>query len=321
MIIITGAAGFIGSAFISYLNERGIYDSVPVDHFSKPAKMQNLAWKHHADIVDTSNLMTFLRDKKSEVSAIIHLGGKSGYFHQDWDMHRTAHLELGTSLWQFCTDNNIPFLFASSGAVYGSGVMGFSDSATTSFALQPEHPYTKMRLDFDNWALQQEKSPPFWAALRMFNVYGPNEYHKGANASIIFKNYNSILTSGKVELFASHRNDIPNGGMKRDFVYIKDVVRMIYHLLKQQPESGIYNIGSGAARSFLDAANITFKALDLEDNISFHEMPESIRNVFPYYSEADISKLRSTGYQEPITSLEEGVSEYLGRFLKIGEYY
>jgi ADP-L-glycero-D-manno-heptose 6-epimerase len=321
MIVITGAAGFIGSAFISYLNEKGIYNAVPADHFNKPSKMQNLAWKHHGTPVEASDLMTFLHQEAAEVSGIIHLGGKAGYFHQDWDSHKLSHLTTGQALWHFCTEMNIPFLFAGSGAVYGSGEFGFSDRADHSFLLKPEHPYTRMRLEFDNWALRQEKSPPFWASLRMFNVYGPNEYHKGENASIIYKNYNNILASGQVELFASHKREFPNGGMKRDFVYIKDVVSMIYHLFNQQPESGIYNICSGTSHSFLEAAQMTFKVLGLEERISFREMPESIRDVFPYNSEADISKLRLAGYQQPTVTLEDGIADYIRRFLQKGEYY
>jgi ADP-L-glycero-D-manno-heptose 6-epimerase len=321
MIVVTGAAGFIGSALISYLNEKGIFNAVPVDYFHKPSKMQNLAWKHHGTPVEASDLLPVLRQRAVDISAIVHLGGKAGYFHQDWDKHRLSHFETGKTLWQFCTEWNIPFLFASSGAVYSSGESGFSDSAEHSLLLKSAHPYTRMRLEFDNWALQQKKSPPFWASLRMFNVYGPNEYHKGENASIIYKNYNDILSSGQVELFASHKKDFPNGGMKRDFVYIKDVVSMIYYLLEQQPESGIYNIGSGVARSFLEATQITFKVLGLADRISFREIPRSIRDVFPYNSEADISKLRLSGYRQPTISLEDGIADYIGRFLQKGEFY
>jgi ADP-L-glycero-D-manno-heptose 6-epimerase len=321
MIVITGAAGFIGSAFIAYLNEKGIFNAVPVDHFNKPSKMQNLAWKHHGDPVDARNLMTFLHQRAAEISGIVHLGGKAGYFYQDWDSHKLSHLATGQALWHFCTEMNIPFLFASSGAVYGSGEEGFSDSAACSLSLQPAHPYASMRLEFDNWALLQEKTPPFWASLRMFNIYGPNEYHKGENASIIFKNYNSILASGHVELFASHRPDIANGGMKRDFVYVKDVVGMIYHLLEQQSEIGIYNIGSGTARSFLEAAQIVFKVLGRKEHIIFRDIPKSSRDAFPYHSEADISKLLSTGYQQQTVSLEDGIAEYIQRFLQKGEYY
>jgi ADP-L-glycero-D-manno-heptose 6-epimerase len=258
---------------------------------------------------------------KEEIDAFVHLGAKSGYFQEGWMLETKQFMAGGQRIWQFCTENSIPLIYASSGAVYESGEHGFKDDKTTSFNLNPKHPYTKMRLEFDNWVLKQDVQPPFWAGLRMFNVYGPNEYHKQQNASMIYKAYNEILSYGSLRLFQSYRIHYENGEMKRDFVYVKDVVRVISFMIKQQPESGIYNIGTGQAASFNDMANKVFEVLGMAPSIQYEPIPESLRDDFPYYSCADITRLRKAGYNEPFMSLEKGVEDYINKYLSKGEFY
>jgi ADP-L-glycero-D-manno-heptose 6-epimerase len=321
MIVITGAAGFIGSVLISYLNEVGIYDAVPVDDFSPAIKMQNLAWKHHATPLSRDAFFSWMETHQEAISAIVHLGGKAGYFHEGWEQHRREFLEQSQSLWNFCTKHRLPFLYASSGAVYGMGESGFSDAHDVSLQLKAVHPYTQMRLDFDNWAIQQDSAPPFWAGLRMFNVYGPNEYHKGNNASIILKAYNEILLSGEKKLYASHRPEYVDGGMSRDFIYVKDIAAIIQFLLTQRPESGLYNVGTGEAHTFLELTKLIFKAMDQPEHIGFEPIPEGLRSAFPYFSKADISKLKLAGYTAPLRTIAAGTEEYIHKYLRRGAFY
>lgn len=321
MIVITGAAGFIGSALLARLNELGVMDAVLIDDFHTPFRFRNLAWKHYDRTVERDEMWIWLETHKHEIDAFVHLGAKSGYFQEGWMLETKQFMAGGQRIWQFCTENEIPLLYASSGAVYESGEQGFKDDRETSFKLNPKHPYTKMRLEFDNWVLQQEAQPPFWAGLRMFNVYGPNEYHKQQNASMIYKAYNEILSFGTMRLFQSHRPEFHDGEMKRDFVYVKDVVMVISFLLKHRPESGIYNIGTGQTASFNDIAHKVFKVLGMAPSVQYEPIPESLREDFPYFSCADISKLRKAGYNEPMMTMDAGVEDYINKYLSRGEFY
>jgi ADP-L-glycero-D-manno-heptose 6-epimerase len=206
-------------------------------------------------------------------------------------------------------------VYASSGATYGEGDLGYSDDHELPFKLKPLNPYGESKNDFDKWALSQEKKPYFWAGLKFFNVYGPNEYHKGRMASVVFHAFNQIQASGGMKLFRSHRPDFKDGEQLRDFVYVKDVCSVCLFLMEHRSNSGIYNLGSGKARTFLDLARATFKALGKEEKIEFVDTPADIRDKYQYFTEARMEKLRSIGYDKPFTSLEEGVEDYVGNFL------
>jgi ADP-L-glycero-D-manno-heptose 6-epimerase len=209
-------------------------------------------------------------------------------------------------------------IYASSAATYGLGDLGYDDNHEIVSQLKPLNPYGRSKNDFDIWALQQESTPPFWAGFKFFNVYGPNEYHKGRMASVIWHTYRQIKESGKMKLFRSHRPDFKDGEQSRDFIYVKDVLKVLYFLFKHQNNSGLYNLGTGQARSFLDLASNTFKSMGLEPEISFVDTPADIRDTYQYFTEANMSKLRSIGYAEPFYSLEEGIEDYVKSYLLEG---
>jgi ADP-L-glycero-D-manno-heptose 6-epimerase len=215
----------------------------------------------------------------------------------------------------------LPLVYASSAATYGLGEIGYDDDESKIDQLKPLNPYGESKNDFDIWALAQERKPYFWTGLKFFNVYGPNEYHKGRMASVIFHTYNQILKTGAMKLFQSHRSDVRDGEQKRDFVYVKDVVDVLYFLMHHRKNSGIYNLGSGQARTFLDLATNTFKALGKEPNISFVLTPEDIRDKYQYFTEAKIDKLKAIGYHKPFYTLEEGIDDYVKNYLVPGKYY
>jgi ADP-L-glycero-D-manno-heptose 6-epimerase len=321
MIVITGAAGFIGSALVAHLNEMGVMNAVLIDDFSTPMRYRNLAWKHFGEIVERSQMWQWLDNHANDIEIFIHLGAKSGYFHDNWYAEQKAFHENGQKIWGFCSDNNIRLIYAASGAVYESGELGFKDDLPTSLQLNPRHPYTQMRLQFDNWVLQQVKKPSHWAGLRMFNVYGPNEYHKMQNASMVYKSYNEVLSYGSLQLFQSHRPEVADGDMQRDFVYVKDVVKVISHFMNHDFESGLYNVGTGVTASFNQLGKKVFELLGIAPAIHYEPIPESIREHFPYFSCADISKLRYSGYHQPFTNLDDGITDYFKKYLFKGEFY
>ena len=321
MIVITGAAGFIGSALVSFFNEKKIYDAVLVDNFDTPFRFRNLAWKLYAQTISRAELKPFLEDNQDKIKAIIHLGSKSGYMHDEWDQQKVEAQELHQFLWNFSVRNQSAFIYASSGAVYGDGSWGYSDDDTTTFQLKPAHPYAQIRLEIDQWSLSQEKTPPFWAGLRMSNVFGPNEYHKMANASIVFKAYNEILSYDNMRLFASDNKEYEDGGMKRDFIYVKDVCRVIYSFMENQPQSGIYNVGSGKGESYKSMVDHVFKELGMNPVYEFEPIPEVLKGNFPYEVELPIQKLIAAGYDQEITPSHVAIKEYLDKYLLRGDFY
>lgn len=321
MIVITGAAGFIGSALVAYLNEKKIYNTVLVDNFDTPFRFRNLAWKHYSKTISRTELKPFLIDNHKDIESIIHLGAKSGYMHDGWEQQKIESLELHQFLWEFSVKNNSSFIYASSGSVYGDGSMGYSDDDLTTFQLRPAHPYAQIRLEIDQWTLSQKQSPPFWAGLRMSNVYGPNEYHKMANASIVFKAYNEILSYDNMRLFASDKKEYEDGGMKRDFIYVKDVVKIIYFFIKNHPKSGIYNVGSGQSESYKSMVDHVFKELGMHPKYEFEPIPEVLKENFPYDVDFPIQKLITAGYHQEISSAEVAIKEYLEKYLMKGEFY
>jgi ADP-L-glycero-D-manno-heptose 6-epimerase len=321
MIIVTGAAGFIGSCLVSKLNQSGYTDIVVVDDFSKTEKEGNLEGKTILAKVGRKDFIKWLDDFGSEVEFIFHLGARTDTTEFSVAVFDELNLNYSKSVWEACVRFNIPLVYASSAATYGLGEFGYKDDHNVLPQLKPLNPYGDSKNDFDKWVLNQKIEPPFWAGLKFFNVYGPNEYHKGRMASVIFHAFNQIRSTGGMKLFRSHNPNYTDGGQLRDFVYVKDVVNVILFLMEHKPQSGIYNLGSGNARSFLDLTKNTFKSLGVEENITFIDTPDDIRDKYQYFTEADMSKLISKGYQTPFYTLEEGVKDYVENYLIVKKYY
>lgn len=315
MIALTGAAGFIGSCMLSKLNAEGLNNIVIVDDFSKTEKLNNYSNSKFALKIERENFIQWFKENADEVEGVYHLGARTDTTEFDWNVFKKLNLEYTKDIWNICAENNIPMVYASSAATYGGGEHGYEDDLNIISKLEPLNPYGRSKHEFDLWALAQEKRPPFWAGLKFFNVYGPNEYHKGRMASVIFHSYNQILANGQVKLFRSHKEGYKDGWQMRDFVYVKDVVSVLFYLMKHQPESSIYNLGSGIARSFYDLASSTFVAMGKETNIEYIDIPEDIRDKYQYYTEANMNKLISVGYNLPFYSLEEGVKDYVQNYL------
>lgn len=320
MIVITGTAGFIGSCLVSKFNSEGISDLILVDDFSQSAKDHNSENKKFLQKIDRMVFADWLKKHASQVTYILHIGARTDTTEFNVDIFNQLNLNYTKELWTLCAEHHIPFIYASSAATYGLGENGYDDDESKIPLLKPLNPYGDSKNDFDKWALLQTKTPPRWQGLKFFNVYGPNEYHKGRMASVIFHSFNQIKKAGFVKLFRSHNPNYNDGGQLRDFVYVKDVVNVIWFLFSKQPKSGIYNLGSGKARTFLDLANATFSALKLDPKIEFIDTPIDIRDKYQYFTEADMRKLISAGYHIPFTSLEEGVSDYVKNYLVPTKY-
>ncbi len=325
MIILTGAAGFIGSIVAGYLNRQGYKDLVLVDDFSRKDKIANYQNKEYLFSIEREELFQWLQGKEEVVQIIIHLGARTDTMDLNEEIFRKLNLEYSRKLWNIATTHQIPFIYASSAATYGNGELGFSDDETLIPKLKPLNPYAKSKQDFDLWVLEQvknKKTPFFWAGLKFFNVYGPNEYHKGRMASVVFHGFHQIRNSGKIKLFKSYKKEFSHGEQKRDFVYVMDVAKVITYLMENRPASGIYNLGSGLARSFNDLAKALFAALDLEPNIEYIEMPEQLKERYQYFTEAPMNKLKEqANYTENFTSLEEGIKDYVQNYLLTNKYY
>lgn len=321
MIVVTGAAGFIGSCLVSRLNEAGHENIVVVDDFSKTEKDKNLKGKTLTAKVGRNDFVQWLEQFGEEVEFIFHIGARTDTTEFDRSIFDALNVNYSKDVWNLCVKFNIPLVYASSAATYGLGEHGYKDDHGIVNELKPLNPYGDSKNDFDKWVLMQENTPPFWAGLKFFNVYGPNEYHKGRMASVIFHAFNQIGATGGMKLFRSHRDDYKDGEQLRDFVYVKDVVEVCYYLMDTPPTSGIYNLGSGNARSFLDLTKNTFKAMGKEENISFIDTPADIRDKYQYFTEADMSKLIDSGYSKPFHTLEEGVADYVTNYLSEEKYY
>jgi ADP-L-glycero-D-manno-heptose 6-epimerase len=321
MIVVTGAAGFIGSCLVSRLNEAGYKDIVVVDDFSKKEKSRNLEGKIILAKVGRKDFIKWLSDFGKEVDFIYHIGARTDTTEFDKAIFDELNVNFSIDVWKACVKFNIPLVYASSAATYGLGEFGYKDDHDTISRLKPLNPYGDSKNDFDKWVLKQNAFPPFWAGLKFFNVYGPNEYHKGRMASVIMHAFNQIKETGGMKLFRSHNPNYTDGGQLRDFVYVKDVVEVCLFLMEKTPSSGIYNLGSGVARTFLDLAKNTFLNLGKEENITFVDTPIDIRDKYQYFTEADMSKLIQAGYDKKFHSLEEGVSDYVTNYLRHNEYY
>jgi ADP-L-glycero-D-manno-heptose 6-epimerase len=315
MIIVTGAAGFIASYLVGYLNEKGHEDLILVDDFSREDKVPNYADKNYIQKIDRTDFPTWLRNNQEKIDMIFHLGARTDTTEMSVEIFNELNLNYSKEIWTICSEKQIPLVYASSAATYGGGEFGYDDSHEVISKLKPLNPYGESKNDFDKWVLTQTNKPPFWAGLKFFNVYGPNEYHKGRMASVIFHTFKQIKEHGKMNLFRSHNPNYSDGGQLRDFVYVKDVVSVCEYLMNEKPQSAIYNLGSGKARTFLDLVSLTFKALNLEPKIEFVDTPIDIRDKYQYFTEANMSKLIESGYNKPFYSLEEGVSDYVKNFL------
>ncbi|MFY0593910.1 ADP-glyceromanno-heptose 6-epimerase [Roseivirga sp.] len=315
MIVVTGAAGFIASCLVSKLNKEGFNDIIAVDKFDIPDKERNLEGKSISQKVDRNNFFDWLDQNAKHVEFIFHLGARTDTAEFDYKLLNQLNLEYSKKIWQACIDNQIPLVYASSAATYGSGDEGYDDDHSRLDQLQPLNPYGVSKNEFDKWALAQEQKPFFWAGLKFFNVYGPNEYHKGRMASVVLHAYKQITKTGKMKLFRSHNPNFKDGEQLRDFVFVKDVIEVCYFLMNHRLDSAIYNLGSGKARTFFDLVSATFKALDKKADIGFIDTPEDIRDKYQYFTEANMTKLKSIGYSKPFTSLEEGVEDYVKNYL------
>lgn len=315
MIVITGAAGFIGSCMTQKLNEIGRTDLVLVDDFTKEQKKRNWINKKYADKIQRDDFFVWAEKNARHIDFVIHLGARTDTTEMDYSVFENLNVSYTQRIWDFCSRHQIPLLYASSAATYGNGDNGYVDNESEIPQLEPLNPYGKSKNEIDKWILKQTATPPQWAGFKFFNVFGPNEYHKGRMASVIFHSFNQIKETGRVKLFRSHRPDYKDGEQIRDFVYVKDVVDVLHWFTQNKAANGIYNLGTGKARTFYDLAVSTFRALGESPVIDFIDIPADIRDKYQYYTEADIQKLRHANYNSPFHSLEDGVKDYVSNYL------
>ena len=328
-ILVTGAAGFIGSCMVSYLNQQGFENLILVDEFANTEKELNLFNKKYIAKVEREVFFDWVQKEKPDVAFVFHLGARTDTTEFDYSIHQHLNVEYSQKIWNYCTINNIPLVYASSAATYGDGEFGYNDDHDIIEQLHPLNPYGISKNEFDKWMLHQEDHPPFWAGLKFFNVYGPNEYHKARMASVIFHSFNQIKENGKVKLFKSHKAGYEDGEQLRDFIYVKDVIEVCYWLMenskaknqKSKLESAIYNLGTGTARSFNDLVKSTFAGLDMQPNIEFIDMPIDIRDKYQYFTEASMDKLKAAGYTNDFYSLEKGIDDYVRNYLSKNKMY
>lgn len=317
MIVVTGGAGFIGSCIVKRLNEMDIDDILVVDNIGHTAKWKNICGKRFLDYMHKDTFIQWLntREGAQQVDVILHMGACSATTESDFDYLAENNYRYTKKLWQWCAENRKRFIYASSAATYGDGRMGFADNIEEIDNLLPLNGYGYSKQLFDLWSLRQEEKPKQVVGLKFFNVYGPNEYHKGSMASVIFHSYAQIRDKGIIRLFKSYREDYGHGEQKRDFVYVKDILNVVEFILENEAVSGIYNVGSGKARSFNDLAGSMFSAMGCKPCIEYIDMPESLVDKYQYFTEADVSKIRSVGYLKEFTSLEDGCADYVKNYL------
>ena len=321
MIIVTGAAGFIGSCLVRKLNNEGFTHLVLADDFSDELKNKNLEGKQFIEKVHRKELMSWTEKNHQLVDFIFHIGARTDTTEFDTAIFDELNLNYSKNLWEKCVKFQIPFIYASSAATYGMGEFGFEDNHEIVEKLKPLNPYGQSKNEFDKWVLRQIEYPAFWAGFKFFNVFGPNEYHKSRMASVVFHAFNQIKETGEMKLFKSHKIEYKDGEQLRDFIYVKDVCDVLFFMMKHKKDSGIYNLGIGKARTFNDLADATFSALNKIRNISFIDTPEDIREKYQYFTQGDMQKLKSIGYKKPFSTLENGVKDYVKSYLIKGEYY
>jgi ADP-L-glycero-D-manno-heptose 6-epimerase len=315
MIVVTGAAGFIGSCLVRKLNNEGHRNLILVDKFNRSDRARNLHNKGFIAELDRAELFEWLDRFGDAVTFVYHIGARTDTAEQSKEVFDELNLDYSKKLWSFCSKKEIPFMYASSAATYGLGEKGYVDAHDVVKDLKPLNPYGDSKNEFDKWLLEQDHSATNWAGFKFFNVYGPNEFHKGRMASVIFHTFKNIKNTGEMKLFRSHKDGIADGQQMRDFVYVKDLVDVLYFFFKEKRTSGIYNLGTGKARSFYDLAALTFLSMGKEPAISFIDTPADIRDNYQYFTEADMSKLRAAGYESEFSSLEDGVADYVTNHL------
>lgn len=315
MIIVTGAAGFIGSYLTGKLNESGYTDLVLVDRFDDPSKDFNLHRKKYRKFIDRDLFFKWLIRNAADVDFIFHMGARTDTVGLEPALYQQLNLIYSQRLWNICSEIQVPLLYASSAATYGNGEVGFSDSHSNVSNLRPLNLYGWSKQDFDVWALKQTRTPPFWAGLKFFNVYGPNEYHKKRMASVVLHAFQTIRQNEKMKLFRSHHRYYKDGEQSRDFIYVDDIAEVMLFFMHNQKDSGIYNVGTGQARSFLELTNAVFKSIKMPPKISFIDTPVELRGRYQYFTEAEIKKLREVGYTKEFTPLEEGIHTYVEKYL------
>ena len=300
-------------------------DLVIADHITHEAQWQNLVHRQYIEYLDRDQLFDFL-DDNDEVDAIIHMGAISATTETDFNKLVESNIHYSQDLWSWCTENDVPFFYASSAATYGNGSAGYDDASIEN--LRPLNGYGYSKHFFDQWVLKQtpENSPPAWAGFKFFNVYGPNEYHKERMASVAYHTFNQFSETGTMKLFKGTQIGIKDGEQLRDFVYVKDAAAIVAHffsaaLTKKPAPNGIYNIGTGQARSFKDLANNVIESMGKAPHITYIDMPEDLRGKYQYFTEANIAKLRKAGYKAPMTSLEDGVKDYVQNYLMQDDAY
>ena len=332
-IIVTGAAGFIGSYMVSYLNRKGYYNIIIVDEFSDLEKKSNYRSKRFVDFVERERFIEWIYHEPFKIDFVFHLGARTDTTEFDYSIHEKWNVEYSKKVWQYCTEKGVPLIYASSAATYGNGELGYKDDHDIVGQLKPLNPYGVSKNEFDKWALEQGSQPPFWAGLKFFNVYGPNEYHKGRMASVMFHSYNQIKETGKVKLFRSHKPEYKDGEQLRDFIHVDDVAAIMFWMMEvisrqlaiasgqSRLTNGIYNVGTGQARTFKDLVTAIFNSLNLKPEIEFIDTPEDIREKYQYFTEADMNKLRTAGYDKTFLTLEQGIGSYVKDFLLPHKYY
>lgn len=327
MIIVTGGAGFIGSNILAGLEKQRYKDIVVVDWLGNEDKWKNIAKRELAAIIAPENMFDYMEKHKEDITAVIHMGAISTTTETDVDLIIRSNFELSWKLWEFCRDNEKQFIYASSAATYGDGSQGFKDDNDLSAlnALRPLNPYGWSKALFDRKVarevLEGRKLPKQYIGLKFFNVYGPNEYHKGGQKSVIAHIFPNVKNDEETLLFKSYNPDYKDGEQLRDFVWVGDIVAVILWMLQNQHVNGIYNVGTGQARSFYDLAKATWAAMGKELKIGFKDMPEELKSKYQYYTKADLTHLRNAGFIQPMTSLEEGVRQYVQNYLNKEDMY
>lgn len=321
MIVVTGAAGFIGSCLVSRLNAAGCTSLILVDDFSDEIKNLNLKNKKYSSRIHRDDFVSWLEQYSKDVKVVFHIGARTDTTEFDIEIFNKLNLNYSKAVWNTCVKHSIPLVYASSAATYGLGEFGYEDEHSLVSKLVPLNSYGNSKNDFDKWVLLQNEAPPFWYGLKFFNVYGPNEFHKGRMASVIFHAFKQINDNAEMKLFRSHNPEFKDGEQLRDFIYVKDVIEVCLFLYKKLPNSGLYNLGTGKCRSFLDLAKSTFKALAKPSAISFVDTPIDIRDKYQYFTEANMTKLKSVGYTNEFYSLENGITDYVQNYLIHTKYY